>query len=138
MPPSANTPPASPEGCWKKAYDSLDNDLRASINGAKTAKKDILAAVLTTADQKREICIHKQWKVPLPNGQVIIVRDVVEKIANWAKAFVAVGDVVVQYDPATAALPWAAVRFILQAAISDIEIEGAIVAGSYIQVACQV
>ncbi|KAI0153862.1 ankyrin repeat-containing domain protein [Pestalotiopsis sp. NC0098] len=128
MVPSINVQPGSADGCWKKAYDSLDEKLRASISGARTSRNDILRAVLQTADQKREICIHKQWKFKLPSGEVIIIRDVVEKIAKWVNAFVAVGDVAVQYDPATAALPWAAVRFILQAAISDTEIEGALVA----------
>jgi hypothetical protein len=73
------------------------------------------------------VCVQKQWKAKLPNGQVIIPRDVVEELANWVKAFIAVGDVAVQYDLATAALPWAAIRFILQAAINDTQIEGAIV-----------
>ncbi|ETS84809.1 hypothetical protein PFICI_02834 [Pestalotiopsis fici W106-1] len=123
-----NNQPNSAEGCWKKAYDLLDDTLRSSINCVTTDKHDVLAAVLKTAAQKREICIHKQWKAKLPNGEVIIVRDVVEKIAKWVEAFIAVGDVAVQYDPATAALPWAAVRFVLQAAISDTKIEGALVA----------
>jgi hypothetical protein len=109
---SANIQPDSASGCWKRAYDSLDDNLKASINGARTGKMDILAAVLKTADQKRDICIHKQWKFKLPSGEVIIIRDVVDKIAKWVKAFIAVGDAAVQYDPATAALPWAAVRWL--------------------------
>ena len=39
------------------------------------------------------------------------------------KKFVEVGDSVVQYDTAHAALTWAAVRFILQVSINDIERE---------------
>jgi hypothetical protein len=128
MAPLDGAQPSSANGYWKKAYDSLDDKFRASINGAKTGKNDILAAVLKTADQKRAICIHKQWRVKLPKGEVVIIRDVVEKIAKWVNIFIAVGDVAVQYDPATAALPWAAVRFILQAAISDTQVEGAMVA----------
>ncbi|KAK6214350.1 hypothetical protein LQW54_004578 [Pestalotiopsis sp. IQ-011] len=115
MVPSINVQPGSAGGCWKKAYDSLDEKLRASISSARTGRNDILRVVLQTANQKREICIHKQWKFKLPSGEVIIISDVVEKIAKWVNAFVAVGDVAVQYDPATAALPWAAVRFILLA-----------------------
>jgi hypothetical protein len=115
------------EGYWKIAYDSLEDSLRASFERTKTGKNDILASVLRTANDKREICAHKEWKARLPNGEVIILRDVVEKIAKWVKVFIAVGDVAVQYDPATAALPWAAVRFILQAAINDTQIEGTMV-----------
>lgn len=123
----ASSQPNGVDGVWKSAYDSLDDGLRASIAGARTGKNDILAAVLKTAGEKREICIRKQWKVKLPSGEVIVIRDVVEKIAKWVNAFIAVGDVAVQYDPATAALPWAAIRFVLQAAISDTQIEGAVV-----------
>lgn len=126
--PSPQPLPSGAEGYWKKAYDSLSQDLRDSINSARTGRKDILDAVLHIANQKREICIHKQWKVTLPKGQVVVVRDVIEKVAHWVKTFAAVGDVAIQFDTATAALPWAAVRFILQAAISDTQVEGAIVA----------
>lgn len=36
------------------------------------------------------------------------------KIAVWIQKFVEVGDVAVSYDPGYAALPWAAVRFLLK------------------------
>lgn len=52
----------------------------------------------------------------------------VDKIFKWVRLFVSVGDVAVNYDPTTAALPWAAVRFVLQAAISDMEVHGSIIA----------
>lgn len=128
MAPVATIQSDSADEYWKQAYESLDDGLRASINSARSSRNDILAAVLETAREKREICIHKQWKVRLPKGQVIIVRDVVEKIANWVDIFIAVDNVAVQYDLVAAALPWAAVRFVLRAAISDTQIEGAIVA----------
>ena len=119
MPPSATMQPNTADMYWKKAYEALDDEVRKSISGARTGKNGILAAVLKMAAQKREICIHKQLKFTLPNGRVVIIRDVVEKVAKWATKFIAVGDVAVQYDPMTAALPWAAGRFILQAAMSD-------------------
>ncbi|KAL9634405.1 MAG: hypothetical protein Q9164_004107 [Protoblastenia rupestris] len=43
------------------------------------------------------------------------------KIAKWIQKFISVGDVAMQYDPTHAALPWAAVRFVLQACISDVQ-----------------
>lgn len=42
------------------------------------------------------------------------MRDVFEKVIRWLDTFKQVGDVAVQYDPAHAALPWAAIRLILQ------------------------
>lgn len=49
------------------------------------------------------------------NGKVIILRDVVEKIIAWLDKFMKIGDLAMQYDVLHAALPWAAVRFVLQA-----------------------
>ena len=61
------------EEYWKKAYDALDASLRTNISAVSAAKKDIITTLLKVADQKREICIHKQWKVKLPGGDTIIV-----------------------------------------------------------------
>lgn len=128
MPSSTNAHQSPIDEYWKNAYHALDPTLQANIGGARTGKRDIAAAVLQTAERKREISIHKRWKFKLPNGEVIIIRDVVEKITKWVKMFVAVGDVATSYHPETAALPWAAVRFILQAAINETEVHGSMVA----------
>ncbi|KAI8953167.1 ankyrin repeat-containing domain protein [Xylaria longipes] len=90
---------------WQKAYDSLSANLQANFQHSQTCKRDVLEAVLKTAEEKREICIRKRW------------------IQN----FVAVGDVAVQYNTSSAALPWAAVRFLLLATINDTQVDGAVV-----------
>ncbi|KAI5840895.1 hypothetical protein BZA05DRAFT_242392 [Tricharina praecox] len=36
------------------------------------------------------------------------------KIGRWIQRFKDIGDIVVQYDPGHAALPWAGFRFLLQ------------------------
>lgn len=53
------------------------------------------------------------------NGQRVIVKDLLAKVAKWIDHFKQVVDVAVQYDPGHAALPWAGVRFLLEIAISD-------------------
>ena len=82
------------------------------MNFSSTAKlDDLLAAV---ADKKRE-CQQKQWTVQRgPGRNAVVLRDVFTKIATWIEKFVECGDSVVQYDPGHAALPWAAVRFLLK------------------------
>ncbi|KAI0478098.1 ankyrin repeat-containing domain protein [Xylaria cf. heliscus] len=112
---------------WQKAYDSLSPELQANFQHAKTSKRDILEAVLKTAEEKREICLRKRWKLTLPKGQVIIVRDVIEKITGWIQNFIAVGDVAIQYNTSSVALPWAAIRFLLQATINDTQVESSVV-----------
>ena len=113
---------------WKKAYGSLDESVRKDIDLACTARTDIdiLETLLQTVEERRLVCFQKRTKITLPNGKVIILYEVVGKIAHWVRAFKAVGDVVLQCNPATAGLPWAALQFLLQAAITDNQIEGLI------------
>lgn len=77
-----------------------------------------LSQVLHIVEEDRDI-YQKEKKVSKgPRGEVIIWSDVYTKIATWMKKFIEVGDTAVQYDPGHAALPWAAVRFILQSSIN--------------------
>ena len=59
---------------------------------------------------------------------MVIVRDVLEKIVRWVDRFKEIGDTAVQYNPEVAALPWAAVRFVLQSAVSEIRYFGSVIA----------
>jgi hypothetical protein len=91
--------------------------------GVATRKIDILHLV-KAADEKRKICIAKQWKLKVSSGKVVVLRDVLEKIAGWVDCFVVVGDTIIQYDPIHAALPWAAFCFLLNVAVSDVQAWG--------------
>ncbi|KAF9777775.1 hypothetical protein IL306_004320 [Fusarium sp. DS 682] len=93
--PASNTSAQSP---WKQAFDSLSPDLKSSLGQATTHKRDILAAVLDAADNRKTISLRKRWKFKRSNGEVVIVRDVIEKIAKWIDRFKTVGDTAVQYD----------------------------------------
>ena len=53
----------------------------------------------------------------------------VDKIAVWVGKFIQVGDAAVQYDPTHAALPWAAVRFLLQITFNDVQTIGTVAEG---------
>ena len=78
------------------------------------SQRSILAALLRTAEEKKQICLCRRWKYKKSNGEEIILRDLMEKIIVWVDRFKQIGDNVVQYDPVHAALPWAGVRLILQ------------------------
>ncbi|KAI1415399.1 hypothetical protein F5Y13DRAFT_196737 [Hypoxylon sp. FL1857] len=71
----------------------------------------------------KDECVRKKWKVTI-RGHTVILRDVLEKISVWVDKFLKFGDIAIQYDPASAALPWAAVRLIMQAAVNDVETFG--------------
>jgi ankyrin repeat domain-containing protein 50 len=51
-------------------------------------------------------------------GKEIILRDIAERIVFWLNKFKEVGDVVVNFDPVHASIPWGGVRFLLQVLIS--------------------
>ncbi|KAH6847603.1 ankyrin repeat-containing domain protein [Chaetomium sp. MPI-CAGE-AT-0009] len=117
----------SVDEAWQKALDRLDPDLRKSLTSMSTRRFDVVGAVLRAADDKRQLCIRKQWKFTTPGGKVIVVRDVLEKIVGWINRYKAVGDVASQFDPGHAALPWAAFRFLLNAACGDVQAFGLVV-----------
>ncbi|KAJ5017508.1 multiple ankyrin repeats single kh domain-containing protein [Colletotrichum sp. SAR 10_99] len=112
---------------WDKAFQSLSPNLQASLNASKTPRRDILRAVLRVAEDKRDMALRKGWRFTNRSGEVILVRDLLEKIVDWVNRFKATGDTIVQYSPTEAALPWAAVRFLLQIAVSEVELFGALV-----------
>ena len=67
----------------------------------------------STVDKTRKDAESHRWKIKTRNG-TIVLREHFNKMVSWIQKFIAVGDTVVTYDPGHAALPWAAVRFILQ------------------------
>ena len=56
---------------------------------------------------------------------MIVVRDVLEKTVRWINRFKEMGDIIAQYGSAHLALPWAAFRFLLQTAVSEVQVFGA-------------
>ena len=99
---------------WDKALETLSIELRTSLDLTRAGRGEILSRALREAREKKQLCAKKCWKLKRPNGETIIVRDVVEKIIVWIEKFIAVGDAAVQYDPGHAAPAWAAFRFVLQ------------------------
>ena len=97
---------------WDLAASQLSEKNKACINFSPAFKlDDLLAAV----DDRKHDCQQNQWTVERgPGRNAIVLRDVLTKIATWIEKFVACGDCAVQYDPGHAALPWAAVRFLLK------------------------
>lgn len=81
--------------------------------------------MLKEIEVKRDLAVRKRWKFKKPNGDEVVLRDVLEKIARWINRFKETGDVIAQYDSAHLSLPWAAFRFLLQTVVSDVQVFGA-------------
>jgi hypothetical protein len=110
----ANTSSCSSNDLWARAAAGLSNNDKQNINFNHPDKLNILAELHATAEKSRQRSVESRWKYTRKNGEVVIIRDVFEKIVRWIDMFKQVGDATVQYDPAHASLPWAGIRFLLQ------------------------
>ncbi len=100
---------------WAAALDTLSEQDRKSVVFDGQHKLDILSDLGQLVSNAKENSIKKRWRFHRSGGgQTVILRDLFSKIVVWIDRFKEIGDVVVQYDPVHAALPWAGVRFLLQ------------------------
>jgi len=99
---------------WSLAATHLTDEEKGAIDFGQPDKLKTLADLHELTEKSKQDCIRKRWKYSRKSGETVILRDVFDKIIRWIDIFKQVGDVVIQYDPVHAALPWAAVRFLLQ------------------------
>lgn len=99
---------------WDKAVKALKEKDKQNVDFQRADKRAILDDVLMEVQRKKQTCIDGRLKYKRSNGDSVHLYDVCEKIVKWVNKFKEVGDTVVQYDPGHAALPWAAIRFLLQ------------------------
>ena len=99
---------------WNQALAGLSNDDMMNIQTQNTNKLNVLNDVLSAVEKKRQLCMEKRLRYRKRNGEVIILRDILDKVAIWVQKFKEIGDIAVQYDPAHASLPWAGVRILLE------------------------
>lgn len=95
---------------WDIAVTRLSDKEKAHLDPNSTAKLDEL---LSAVQSQMQECEQRQWTV-----KQVVLRDVFTKIAKWIQRFIEVGDTAVQYDPGHAALPWAALRFLLKVCVT--------------------
>ena len=88
--------------------ETLSDEDKEHIDFNRTDKLAILNDVLAAVEDKRQNCMRGRWRYTRSNGEVIILRDLFEKMAVWVNKFKEIGDVAVQYDPGHASLPWQA------------------------------
>ncbi|KAK5627729.1 hypothetical protein RRF57_003444 [Xylaria bambusicola] len=110
---------------WEEARARLSDEDRAwvdkTIDDSSTPVHNTVNRMINLATEKQRECETSGWKTVSVGSYEISFEEVTSNIIIWLNKFKEVGDTLVQYDPAHAALPWAAVRFILRAAISTKE-----------------
>ncbi|KAI5248029.1 hypothetical protein E4T42_05815 [Aureobasidium subglaciale] len=109
-----------PEDLWNLARDQLTDKERQALGSAGKTQctADIIKGALGDVKKKQEEVEKNHMRIKTKHGEREL-RQYVDKIANMLNSVVAVGDTVVQFDPAHAALPWAGVRLLLGAAVND-------------------
>ncbi|RKL06526.1 hypothetical protein BFJ70_g16993 [Fusarium oxysporum] len=104
----------------------------ATANGRPSSTEDLakdigerMAQAIQDGQHGRE---QREWKVTIGDKEYS-VRGLVDKTVNILNKFVDVGDVAVGFDPVHAALPWAAVRFVLVTLTASSELKSQIIFG---------
>ena len=102
---------------WSRAFNgsalsSQERETLAGI-GIETDTHQIASSLGTMTQGIVDGKKGKNWKIQF-QGEEIVRRDVGMKILRWLDRFKGIGDIIVQYDPGHAALPWAGFRFLLK------------------------
>ncbi|TGO52644.1 hypothetical protein BCON_0137g00040 [Botryotinia convoluta] len=117
------------EDLWNEALTQVQFTNTSALAAAGLERRQLLVEILDLVQKQELKAQERRWKWKKKNGQVIIIRDIFVKLAIWMERFESVGDILVQYDPIHASLPWVVVGFLLQTAVSDIYSNGAILEG---------
>ncbi|EXA30335.1 hypothetical protein FOVG_18262 [Fusarium oxysporum f. sp. pisi HDV247] len=143
--------PSSKSDLWDKALAHLseseyDRDIvaivktfaenpigdNATANGRPSSTEDLAKDIGERMTQAIQDGQHgreqREWKVTIGDKEYS-VRGLVDKTINILNKFVGVGDVAASFDPAHAALPWAAVRFVLVTLTASSELRSQIIFG---------
>ncbi|KAI1479017.1 hypothetical protein F4774DRAFT_419115 [Daldinia eschscholtzii] len=120
------------EDLWEVARATLDEDVRSIISDEGVEPKDrihVLKLVLHESNEKRKQCLKQRWKIRKRNGDVIILRDVFEKMIRWVDNFKDISKIVMEFAPSYASIPWGIICILLKASINDTEIFAAMIDG---------
>ncbi|PNP80168.1 hypothetical protein FNYG_06491 [Fusarium nygamai] len=104
---------------WSKAIAKVEDKLPSGIFTDPENKS--LPELWENTQSSMQRLKDKSWSFKRKNGETVYVRDLLAKASKWINHFKDIGDIVVQYDPVHAALPWAGVRFLLTVTTGDLE-----------------
>ncbi|CAZ82856.1 unnamed protein product [Tuber melanosporum] len=98
---------------WDTAYRALPQEEREAFPESSGHRNSALEDARADAETYRSVCYERRskfnWK-----AKDLLLHDVVSRIITWIDKFKTIGDIVSQYDPAHAVLPWVGFRFLLQ------------------------
>lgn len=98
---------------WEKEYTKLSNEDRKAIPFTDEDKRDYLDRFVTTTMESRNACQKGELKFQF-GGKTIVARDLAEEVLSCVESLRATVDTTVQHDLGHVALPWTALRLLLQ------------------------
>lgn len=98
---------------WESALKTLTPDEMKICEQYKGLELNAIASLLSVVKAKQQECEKHQWKFRLFNKEVKF-QNVAGNIASYLVKLQGVGDMVASFDSMHAALPWAAVKLLLQ------------------------
>ena len=99
---------------WQEAAESLSTKDIKRIDLYVDDRGTALEKILGILEDKQQECMRKRWRYKKKNGEEIVLREIFAKITHRVARVKEIGDGLVQYDPHHAAIPWAAIRLVLQ------------------------
>ncbi|PGH14627.1 hypothetical protein AJ79_02962 [Helicocarpus griseus UAMH5409] len=124
-------PPSIAQDFWFDALGKLSDDHQQVIRAMQPERKAIsplsesMEELVGATKRKQQDCEAKSYKFSFL-GRELILRGVAEKTIFWLNKFKSIGDIAVGFDQVHASLPWAGIRFMLQAAVAESEQMGAL------------
>ncbi|KAL2069071.1 hypothetical protein VTL71DRAFT_15409 [Oculimacula yallundae] len=115
---------SGPRNLWAEAFEALSLNDQKSCEALRAEPRNqvpLSARVGRLLSLTRELqrkCEDKTYRFEF-GKRTIVMRDTVGNVIKWLNTFKEVGDIIVQFDPVHAALPWAGFRLLLQAATKE-------------------
>ncbi|KAL9614348.1 MAG: hypothetical protein Q9167_001151 [Letrouitia subvulpina] len=117
------------ENLWEKAVSHLNPLDKEQFGFTRDDKLNALEPMRQEITKQAQNPTKAGLVILRRKGQDVTLRQMYEKIVLCIDRFKQVGDVIVQYDPGHAALPWAAVRLMLQMTVNAQHIQTSMIEG---------
>ncbi|KAJ5767256.1 uncharacterized protein N7511_004872 [Penicillium nucicola] len=124
--------PDAPKDLWLEALKSLPPSKQEQLSkmgfdqsSAKSASVEgSIDELVKAVDERQKECEKKFWKVKV-GDQDIVLRDYTNNIVDWLEK---AGDIAIQFAPPQAALPWSAIKSLMQVPVIEGEQMAALLA----------
>ena len=103
---------------WSRAFrggelSTQERGTLADIVISQTDTRQIVSALGIMTERIVNGKKGKDWKFQFKEEK-IVMKDIGMKILHWIDRFKQIGDIIAQFDPGHAVLPWAGFRFLLK------------------------